>query len=170
VDVMSRLVAALLLAGCFAACGVTPVGRLPDRPDNANAVEPISVVAQGSGAGGEFRVWAYRTSDAMSCIEVGSTRGSSSACDPTGRPPIGSSGVSRNNQGVVVWAATGAISAITAVIHDEEGPDTSAPLILGGPSLPGVKLAIADLDAAAKPFAIDFLDATGAKVDSIPLR
>jgi hypothetical protein len=164
-------IAGLLLATSLAACGaVAPGGGAPDRPDNPSAIEPISIVAQGSGAAGEFRVWAYRTSDGMVCIELGSRDGATSACDPRGRPPLGGGGVNRNAHGVVVWADSGAATATTAVVHDARGADVIVPLLEGGPSLPGVKLAVANLGASADPLAIDFLDAAQSKVDSVRLR
>lgn len=172
VRVVSRLVAGLVLAISVAACdsALAPGRGLPDRPENTKAIAPIALVAQGSGAAGEFRVWAYHTSDGMACIELASTGGATSACDPTGRPPVGGSGVNRSARGVVVWASTGAASATTAVVNDTNGVDLSLVLVDVGPPLPGAKVAIAILGPSANPVVIDFLDAAGSKVDSVMLR
>jgi hypothetical protein len=161
----------LLLALTVVGCGaiVAPGGGLPDRPDNPKAIAPIAVVAQGSGAAGEFRVWAYHTSEGMACIELASTGGATGACDPTGRPPVGGSGVNRNARGVVVWANTGEASATTAIVHDASGASLNVGLIDGGPTLPGVKVAVASLGPSGSPLAIDFLNAAGSKVDSVRL-
>jgi hypothetical protein len=165
-------VVGLVLAISVVACNAAfDAGRdLPDRPENEKAIAPIMVVAQGSGAAGEFRVWAYHTSDGMACIELASTGGASSACDPTGRPPVGGSGVNRNARGVVVWGSTGAALARTAVVIDENGVDLSLPLVDVGPTMPGAKIAIATLGSSANPVAIDFLDAAGSRIDSVKLR
>lgn len=161
----------LLLALAVAGCGsVVAGGGLPDRPANPKAIAPIAVVAQGSGAAGEFRVWAFHTSDGMACIELASTGGSTSTCDPTGRPPVGGSGVNRSARGVVVWAITGEASATTAIIHDANGASLIVGLIDGGPTLPGVKVAVANFGPSGSPVQIEFLDAAGAKVDSVSLR
>lgn len=163
---------ALLLAMTLAACGpvAAPGGSVADRPSNPQALAPIVVVAQGSGAAGDFRVWAYRTADGMACIELGSTGGATSACDPTGRPPVGGSGVNRDARGVVAWADTGAVSATTAVVHDASGADARVALVDVGPTMAGVKVAIANLGPSANPVSIDFLDPAGLKVDSVRLR
>ena len=123
VRAISRLAVGWLVGMSVVACdGAGAPGRGPsDRPENANAIAPIALVAEGSGAGGEFRVWAYHTSDGMACIELASAGGASSACDPTGKPPVGGSGVARNARGVVAWASTGAASAATALVLDEPG-------------------------------------------------
>jgi hypothetical protein len=171
VRVIWRLGGGLLLATSIAACNafVAPGRDLPNQPENPKAIAPITVVAQGSGAAGDFRVWAYHTSDGMACIELASTGGASSACDPTGRPPVGGSGVNRNARGVVIWASTGAASATTAVVIDANGVDLRLALVNVGPTLPGAKVVIANLGLSANPVAIDFLDAAGSKVDSVRL-
>jgi len=76
-------------------------------------------------------------------------------------------GVGRNARGVVVDASTAVASAATAVFHDASGADVSVALVDVGPTLPGVKVAIANLGPAANPVAVDFLDAGGSKVDSV---
>jgi hypothetical protein len=161
----------LLLALAITGCGavVAPGGGLSNRPDNPNAIAPIAVIAQGSGAAGEFRVWTYHTSEGMACIELASTGGATSACDPTGRPPLGS-GLNRNARGVLVWANTGEASATSAIVHDASGASLNVGLIDGGPTMSGVKVAVANLGPSGSPIAIDFLDAAGSSVDAVRLR
>ncbi|HEX7444002.1 MAG TPA: hypothetical protein VF320_08955, partial [Acidimicrobiales bacterium] len=84
----------------------------------------------------------------------------------TGSRPLGG-GVGRNDHGVVVDASTAEASASTAVVHDASGADVSLALFDVGPTLPGVKVAVASLGQSANPVAIDFLDAAGSKVDSV---
>lgn len=56
------------------------------------------------------------------------------------------------------------------IIHDASGASLSVGLIDGGPTLPGVKVAVANFGPSGSPVGIDFLDATGSKVDSVRLR
>ena len=155
------LLLALTLAGCASGGGVA------DRPENAKAIAPIALVAQGSGVAGDFRIWAYRTSEGMACIELATTGGASSTCDPTGRPPVGGGGLNRSARGVVVWANTGEASATKAIVHDASGASLSVGLIDGGSTMPGTKVAVANLGPPGSPVGIDFLDANGSKVDSV---
>jgi hypothetical protein len=166
------LPAGLLLTLSITACGasIAPGGGLADRPENPNAIAPIAILAQGSGEAGEFRIWAYHTSEGMACIELATAGGATSACDPTGRPPVGGSGVNRNARGVVVWANTGEASATTAIVVDASGASLNVALIDAGPTVPGVKVAVANLGSSRSPVAIDFLNAAGSKVDSVRLR
>jgi hypothetical protein len=161
--------AALLLVMSVAGCGAvgTPGGSVGDRPGNPKAVAPIALVAQGSGPAGDYRVWAFHTSDGMSCIEVDSINAEGGGCDPTGGPPLGG-GLNRNAHGVVVSAFTATASAAKAVIHDASGASMAVALVDVDPTLPGVKVAVANLGPAANPVAVDFLDAGGSKVDSVP--
>ena len=164
-------VATLLLVMSAAACEAVgaPGGGVGDRPGNPKALAPIALVAQGSGPAGDYRVWAFHTSDGMTCIEVDSNNAEGGGCDPTGSLPLGG-GLSRNAHGVVVDAITAAASASTAVVHDASGTSVVVALVDVGPTLPGVKIAIANLGPAANPVAVDFLDAGGSKVDSVPFR
>jgi hypothetical protein len=161
-------VVTVLLAMSVATCGAVgaPFGGVRDRPVNPKAIAPIVLVAQGSGPAGDYKVWAFHTSDGMACLEVDSGNGSGGGCDPAGSRPLGG-GVGRNAQGVVVDASTAVASAATAVFHDASGADVSVALVDVGPTLPGVKVAIANLGPAANPVAVDFLDAGGSKVDSV---
>ena len=160
-----------LLAMSVAACGGVgaPFGGVRDRPENPKAIAPIDLVAQGSGPAGDYKVWAFRTSDGMTCLEVDSGSGSGAGCDPVGNRAGGGVGVGRNAQGVVVDASTEVASATTAVLHDASAADVSVALVDVGPILPRAKVAVFDLGLAANPVAIDFLDAGGSKVDSVRL-
>lgn len=162
-------VATLLLVMSAAACEAvgTMGGGVGDRPGNPKALAPFALVTQGSGPAGDYRVWAFRTSDGWACIEVDSMNGESGGCDPAGGPPIGG-GVARNAQGVIVDGVTAAASATTAVVRDANGSTVAVVLVDVGPSMPGVKVAVADLGKTANPVAMDFLDAGGSKVDSLP--
>lgn len=164
-------VATLLLVMSVTACEAVgaPGGGVGDRPGNPKALAPIALVAQGSGPAGDYRVWAFHTSDGMACIEVDSINAAGGTCDPTDGLPLGG-GLSRNAHGVVASAFTAAASATTAVIHDASGATVAVALVDVGPSLPGVKVAIANLGPAANPVAVDFRDAGGSKVDSVPFR
>lgn len=93
--------------------------------------------------------------------------GEGGSCDPTGGPHIGG-GVARNAQGVIVDGITAEASAVTAVVRDASGATTPIPLIEVGPTLPGAKIAIANLGHGANPVAVDFLDAGGSTVGSAP--
>jgi len=157
-------VATLLLMMSATACG-----GVADRPGNPKALAPIALVTQGSGPAGDYRVWAFHTSDGMACIEVDSNNAEGGGCDPTGNLPLGG-GLNRNAHGVVVDASTAVASATTAVVHDASGTSVVVALVDVGPTLPGVKIAIANLGPAANPVAVDFLDAGGSKVDSVPFR
>ena len=163
--------ATVLLGMSVVACGAGrgPFGGVPDRPDNPKAIAPVALVAQGSGPAGDYKVWAFRTSDGMTCLEVDSGNGSGGGCDPTGNRAGGGSGVGRNAQGVVVDAETEMASATTAVLHDASAADVSVALVDAGPILPRAKVAIFNLDPAANPVGVDFLDAGGSKVDSVRL-
>jgi hypothetical protein len=136
-------------------------------PANPKAVAPV-LVTQGSGPGGDYRVWAFHTSDGWTCIEVDSAKAEGGVCDPAGGPPAGG-GVARNAQGVVVDGETAEASAVAAVVRDASGATTALTLIEVGPTLPGVKVAIAAFGPAANPVAVDFLDAAGSNVGSSPL-
>jgi hypothetical protein len=164
----ARCVATTLLAMSVAACSGAgaPLGGVRDRPENPKAIAPISLVAQGSGPAGDHRVWAFRTSDGMTCLEVDSGSGSTAGCDPAGNR-AGGGGVGRNAQGVVVDASTEVASAATAVLHDASAADVSVVLVDVGPILPRAKVAVFNLGPAANPVAVDFLDAGGSKVDSV---
>ncbi len=161
-------VVTMLLAMSVAACGAVgaPFGGVPDRPVNPKAMAPIVLVAQGSGPAGDYRVWAFRTSDGMTCLEVDSGSGSGAGCDPAGNR-AGGGGVGRNAQGVVVDASTEVASATTAVLHDASAADVSVALVDVGPILPRAKVAVFNLGLAANPVSVDFLDADGSKVDSV---
>lgn len=162
-------VATMLLAMSVAACGAVgaPFGGVRDRPENPKAIAPIVLVAQGSGPAGDYKVWAFRTSDGMTCLEVDSGNGSGAGCDPAGNRVGSGGGVGRNAHGVVVDASTAAASATTAVLHDASAADVSVALVDVGPILPGAKVAIFNLGPAANPVAVDFLDAGGSTVDSV---
>jgi hypothetical protein len=162
----SRLTA-LLLAVSVAACGVAGNGGGPgDRPNNPRAVAPFTLVAQGTGPAGDYRVWAFHTSDGMACLEVNSAGIGSGGCDPTGDAPTGG-GVGRSAQGVIVDGATPVASAVRAVLRDASGAMIEVTLIDVGPQLPGVKIGVANLGPDANPVGMDFLDAGGSKVDSV---
>ena len=153
--VWSVVIAAAVVSGCRS---------VPDGPDNPEAVAPV-VVTEGSGPAGDYRVWAFRTALGWTCIEVDSGNGSAGGCDPAGGPPIGV-GVGRDDRGVVVHGITTEASAVSAVVRDANGLTTNLTLFDVGPTVPGAKIAVANLGPDAKPAAIDFLDADGSKVDS----
>lgn len=154
----SVVIAAVVVAGCQS---------VRDGPANPKAVAPVALVTQGSGPAGDYRVWAFHTSDGWACVEVAFTTGQTGGCDPAGGSPTGG-GVARNAQGVIVNGITAEASAVTAVVRDASGAITAIPLIDVGATLPGAKVAIANLGLAANPAGIDFLDAAGSKVDSAP--
>jgi hypothetical protein len=153
---LSAVIAAAVISGCQS---------VPDRPDNPDAVAPISLVTEGNGPAGAYRVWAFRTALGWTCVEVDSGSGSSGGCDPAGGPPTGG-GVGRDDHGVVVHGITAEASAVSAVVRDASGLTTNLPLFEVGPTVPGAKFAVANLGLDANPVAIDFLDADGSKVDS----
>jgi hypothetical protein len=155
----------LALSAVLAAAVVSGCQSVPDRPDNPNAVAPFALVTEGSGPAGDYRVWAFRTSLGWTCIEVDSGNGSNGGCDPAGGPPIGG-GVGRDDHGVVVNGITAEPSAVSAVVRDASGLITPLTLFEVGPTVPGAKIAVANLGPDANPAAIDFLDAGGSKVDS----
>ena len=154
----SAVIAAVVVSGCQS---------VRDAPPNPKAVAPVALVTQGSGPAGDYRVWAFHTSDGWACIEIDSPKAEGYGCDPDGSPPTGG-GVARNAQGVIVHGITAEASAVTAVIRDASGATTASILIEVGPTLPGAKVVIANLGLAANPVAVDFLDAGGSKVDSAP--
>ena len=158
----------LALSAAIAAAVVSGCQSVPDRPSNTDAVAPVALVAEGSGPAGDYRVWAFRTSRGWTCIEVDSGSGSNGGCDPAGGPPIGV-GVGRDNDGVLVHGITAKASAVSAVVRDASGLTTTLTLFEVGPTVPGAKIAVANLGPDAKPAAIDFLDADGSKVDSATL-
>lgn len=164
---MVRSQVRLVWSVVIAAAVVTGCQSVRDGPANPKAVAPVALVAQGTGPAGDYRVWAFHTSDGWACIEVAFMDGEGSICDPTGGPPIGG-GVARNAQGVIVDGSTAEASAVTAVVREANGATTAIPLIEVGPTLPGVKIAIANLGLGANPVAVDFLDAGGSKVGSAP--
>lgn len=88
-----------------------------------------------------------------------------SGCDPAGGPPIGV-GVGRDDHGVVVHGITAEASAVSALVRDASGLTIHLTLFDVGPTVPGAKIAVANLGPNANPAAIDFLDAGGANVDS----
>jgi hypothetical protein len=153
-----------LVIGALAATGCQSVR---EGPDNPKAVAPIALVAQGSGPAGDYRVWAFRTSDGMTCLQVDSGNGSSGGCDPAGNGVGGGGGVGRNAEGVIVHASTEVASATTAVLHNPGAADVAVALVDVGPILPRAKVAVFNLGPAANPAAVDFLDAGGSKVDSV---
>jgi hypothetical protein len=154
----SVVIAAFVVAGCQS---------VRAGPANPKAVAPVALVTQGSGPAGDYRVWAFRTSDGMTCLEVDSGSGSGAGCDPAGNRAGGGGGVARNTQGVVVDASTEVASATTAVLHDAGAADVSVALVDVGPILPRAKVAVFNLGSTANPVAVDFLDAGGSKVDSV---
>ena len=156
---LSVTLAAVTLFGCQPGVG---------GPANPRAVAPVVLVAQGSGPGGSYRVWAFHTSDGWACIEVDSSNAEGGGCDPRGGTPLGG-GIARNAQGVIVDGVTTEASAVGAAVRDASGGSTDVPLIDVGPAMPGAKVAIANLDQAANPVAIDFFDVDGVRVDSVAL-
>jgi hypothetical protein len=154
----SAVIAAVVVSGCQS---------VRDGPANPKAVAPAALVTQGSGPAGDYRVWAFHTSDGWACIEIDSVKAESGGCDPAGGPPTGG-GVARNAQGVIVDGITAEASAATAVVRDASGATTVVTLIEVGPTLPGAKVAIANFGPGANPVAIDFLDASGTRVGSAP--
>ena len=154
----SVVIAAVVATGCQA---------VRDGPANPKAVAPVTLVTQGSGPAGDYRVWAFRTSDGMTCLEVDSGGGSGAGCDPAGNR-AGGGGVGRNAKGVVVDASTEVASATTAVLHDGGAADVSVALVDVGPILPRAKVAVFNLGPTANPVSVDFLDAGGSKVGSVP--
>ncbi len=101
------------------------------------------------------------------CIEVDSGHGSNGGCDPAGGAPTGG-GVGRDDQGVVVHGITAETTAVCAVVRDASGVTTTVTLLDVGSTVPGAKIAVANLGTDANPIGIDFLDADGLKVDSAP--
>jgi hypothetical protein len=154
----SVVIAAVVVSGCQS---------VRSGPANPNAVAPVLLVTQGSGPAGDYRVWAFHTTDGMACIEVDSVHGEGGSCDPTGDVPVGSY-LGRNDHGVVASAFTAAASATSAVIRDASGATLAVALVDVGPTLPGLTVAVANLGPAANPVAVDFLDASGSK--STPRR
>ena len=157
----------LAWSAVIAAVVVSACQSVRDRPGNPKAVGPVALVTQGSGPAGDYRVWAFHTSDGWACIEIDSMKAEGGGCDPAGGPPTGG-GVARNAQGVIVDGITAEASAVTAVVRDASGATTALTLIEVGPTVLGAKVAIANLGLAANPVAVDFLDAGGSKVDSAP--
>lgn len=153
------MTAAVLLTGCQGA---------RSGPSNPRALAPAALVAQDSGPAGDYTIWAFRTSDGQACYEVASTRAQGGVCDPSGGAPTGS-GIARSDRGVIVDGSTDRASAVTLVVRDASGATASVPLIAVGPTLPGVKVAVANLPPAANPVSVDFVDAAGATVASMRL-
>ncbi len=153
--VVLATVAGVVIGGCQSS---------RDRPDNPDGVPPIVVVTEGVGPSGPYRVWAFRTSRGWTCIEVDSGSGSSGGCDPAGGPPTGG-GVGRDDHGVVVHGITAAPTAVSAVVRDVSGARVDLTLFDVGSTVPGAKIAVANLGPDANPAAIDFLDAAGRTVD-----
>ena len=158
----------LALSAVIVAAGVSGCQSVPDRPNNPDAVAPVVLVTEGSGPAGAYRVWAFHTALGWTCIEVDSGNGSNGGCDPAGGAPTGV-GVGRDDHGVVVHGITAEPSAVSAVVRDANGLTTNLTLFDVGPTVPGAKIAVANLGPDAKPAAIDFLDADGSKVDSATL-
>jgi hypothetical protein len=154
----SVVIAAVVVSGCQS---------VRSGPANPKAVAPV-LVTQGSGPAGDYRVWAFHTSDGWTCYEVDSPKAEGGGCDPAGGSPTGG-GVARNAEGVIVDGVTAEASAVTAVIRDASGATTALSMIEVGPTLPGTKIVVANLGLAANPVAVDFLDAAGSKVDSAQL-
>ena len=119
----SVVIAAAVVSGCQS---------VHDRPSNPKAIAPFALVTQGSGPAGDYRVWAFHTSDGWACIEVDSMNAEGGGCDPAGGPPTGG-GVARNADGVVVDGITTEASAATAVVRDASGATTALTLIDVGP-------------------------------------
>ena len=157
----------LALSAVIVAAGVSGCQSVPDRPSNPDAVAPVVLVTEGSGPAGAYRVWAFHTALGWTCIEVDSGNGSNGGCDPAGGAPTGV-GVGRDDHGVVVHGITTEASAVSAVVRDANGLTTNLTLFDVGPTVPGAKIAVANLGPDANPAAIDFLDASGSKVDSAP--
>jgi hypothetical protein len=158
----------MLLTAALAGCSMVPgPGGVRGQPENADAIAPVSVVTEGSGAGGDYRAWAFDTSDGMACVEVASDGGSSATCDPSGGPPVGG-GVGRSERGVVAWAVTADPLAVAAILHDSRGAKIPVALV----SAQGLRLniAVVSLGSAADPLSMEFTDAAGLTVGSVVLR
>ena len=152
---LSAVIAAAVISGCQS---------VPARPNNADASLPSCWSPRATGGRGLPGVAIpYLPRLDLHRDRLGD--GSEGGCDPAGGAPTGG-GVGSNDHGVVVSGITGEASAVSAVVCDASGLRTTLTLLDAVPTVPRAKIAVANLGPDAKPAAIDFFDASGAKVDS----
>ena len=155
--------AALALAASLNGCGVfagVMSGPVAAEPNNPDRVGPAILVAAGTGPGGEYRAWVYRTKDGSTCFEVAASGGGGAGCSSDVSGVVGPS-VSTTNKATLVSGGTAAPDAMSVVIHSNQA-DVTAPLSgAAGALIPGVKVFAVALGAGATPTTIDVLDGDG---------
>ena len=159
---------AVSTAGCGAVAGL--FAGVPDRPRNELAVAPWVLVAQGTGAAGDYRAWVYRTSDGMTCLETAAKHNGGRSCIGDGQAWDGGPGTSAGDDGVFAHGSTTQASATSAVVHDDSGVSVTVPLTDGAPVLPGIGFFVAGFAPGSVPEAAAIVDATGAVLETITFR
>jgi len=174
-EVLSRGVSVLALVSLFApalaGCGGVAglLASVPDQPRGANRVGPATLIAEGTGAAGDYRAWIYRTADSLTCLEVAGKSGSGSGC---GSGPDGASGVgvSSNDAGVFVSGGTRRPTAVSAIVHGGSSGDVTVPVTLPAEGVTsGVRYFVAGLPAGSQPTSVDIVDAAGAVLEKMAL-
>jgi hypothetical protein len=157
-----------VLAGCGAVA--TVLSGPPTAPRNADALPPIVQVAEGTGPGGPYRAWIYRTRDGSSCMEVSVGTSGGTSCGPDDASLLGI-GANQSNGAILISGGTTASDATSAVAR-----------LADGSALPPVRLASgAPLAAGAwffaiaagddeTPVGIEIVDDGGAVLETISLR
>lgn len=156
---------AVSTAGCGAVAGL--FSGVPDRPRNELAVAPWVLVAQGTGAGGDYRAWVYRTSDGMTCQETAAKHNGGRSCIGGGQAWDGGPGFSAGDDGVFAEGSTTQASATSAVVHDASGVSVTVPLRDGAPVLPGIGFFVAGFAPGSVPTTADIVDAAGTVLETI---
>jgi hypothetical protein len=162
--VLATLVAASA-AGCGAVAGL--LAGVPDRPRNEQALPPFVLIAQGTGAGGDYRAWVYATSDGWTCVETAAKHNGGRSCVPVGQAWDGGPGMSAGDDGVFVDGSTTLAIATSAVVHDGAGGSVTVPLADAAPVLPGVRFFVAGFAPGSAPTTADIVDASGTVLETI---
>ena len=155
------------LGGCGAVAGL--FASVPDQPRAADRVGPAVVVAEGTGAAGDYRAWIYRTADGLTCLEIAHKGGGGTGSGPG---PEGASGlgVSGSDAGVFVSGGTRRATAASVIVHGGSGGDVTVPAMLPPEGVTsGIRYFVAGLPAGSQPKSVDILDAAGSVLETMPL-
>ncbi len=142
---------------------------VPDQPRANDRVGPAILVAEGTGAGGDYRAWIYRTADGLTCLEVAHKSGAGAGCGP-GPDGALSLGVSSGDAGVFVSGGTRRATAVSVIVHGGSGGDVTMPVTLPAEGVTsGIRYFVAGLPAGSQPTSADIVDASGSILEVLEL-
>jgi hypothetical protein len=160
-------VLALALASVPALAGCR-TNSAPLQPTDPDRVEPAILIAEGTGAAGDYRAWIYRSRSGLTCLQVSSTSGNNGATCGAGEEGVMGLVGSSDDAGVFLTGGTRQPAAVSVIVHGRLGRDVTVPATLPAPGVTSnIRYFVASLPDLSVT-SVDIVDAFGGVLETLP--